>query len=165
MERKASSAMYEAYEGDLVRPLGFVTLYSAYAEGELDELLSVLPSGEPYDNRKREWTIGRKLNYALKLVGRLQSPSLADLEAALKEAKVLFAQRNQLVHGRLFSGGRLVSSRIGKGKPDQLLSGDQIVRLAEDIFNWKERVWACRCRQLLPVLVAMREGEGAQCFV
>jgi hypothetical protein len=31
--------MYEAYEGDLVRPLGFVTLYSAYAEGELDELI------------------------------------------------------------------------------------------------------------------------------
>lgn len=148
--------MYEAFEGDLVRPLGFVTLYSAYAEGELDELIAALPAADPYDNTKREWTVGRKLSYARRLVGELESPSLAELQTVLKEAKGLFAQRNQLVHGRLFSGGRLVSSRIGK--PDQRISGDQIVRLAEEIFNWKERLWLCRCRHLLPLLAARHDG-------
>jgi hypothetical protein len=83
---------------------------------------------------------------------------LADLQAALKEAQGLFAQ-NQLVHGRLFSGGRLVSTRIGK--PDQRISGDEIVRLAEAIFNWKERVWLCRCRQLLPLLAARQDNKDA----
>ena len=154
-----SPDVYEAFEGDLVRPLGFVALYSAHAEGELDELIAVLPAVEPYDNSKREWMGGRKLSYALRLVGELQCPSLVDLQPVLKDAKGLFAQRNQLVHGRLFAGGRLVSSRIGK--PDQCISGDEVVRLAEAIFNWKERLWLCRCRQLLPLLPAMRDNEDA----
>jgi hypothetical protein len=35
--------MVGAFEGDLIRPLGLVTLYAAYAEGEIDELLGALP--------------------------------------------------------------------------------------------------------------------------
>lgn len=142
--------MYGAFEGDLVRPLGFVTLYAAYAEGELDELLSVLPAKEPYDNAKRQWTVGRKLGYAQRLVRDLRSLDLTDLHATLKEAKALFEQRNELVHGRLFAGGRLVSNRIDQS--DRRVSQEDIVRLAEQIFSWKERLWLCRCRHVLPLL-------------
>ena len=151
--------MYAAFEGDLVRPLGFVTLYSAYAEGELDDLIGSLPAVEAYDDNKRRWAIGKKLSYALKLVKKLRSPTLAELEALLKEAPGLFSRRNELVHGRLFSGGRLVSNR--QSKPEQRISEAGIVRLAEDIFDWKERLWACRHRQLVPLLDSRKEENDA----
>jgi hypothetical protein len=151
--------MYGAFEGDLVRPLGFVTLHAAYAEGELDELLSVLAVKVPYDNTKRQWTVGRKLSYAQRLVRDLKSPDLTDLQATLKDAKALFEQRNELVHGRLFSGGRLVSNRVGQS--DRRVSQEDVVRLAEQLFNWKERLWLCRCRHVLPLLSSLREQNDA----
>jgi hypothetical protein len=151
--------MYGAHEGDLVRPLGFVTLYSAYAEGELDELIEALPAEEIYDEAKRRWTVGQKVNYARELVKRLRSPELKELAEALKAANDLFARRNELVHGRLFAGGRLVSNRAGK--PEQRISQEDISRLADDLFNWKERLWVCRFRQLLPLLASGRPSDDA----
>ena len=77
--------MTGSYEGDLIRPLGLVTLYAAYAEGEIDELLSALPSEKPFDALKREWPVGRKLSYALTLVRKLKSDQLAEQIFACKE--------------------------------------------------------------------------------
>lgn len=51
--------MTEIYEGDLIRPLGLVTLYFAYAEAELDLLLEQLESIEP--SKKPLHTVGSKL--------------------------------------------------------------------------------------------------------
>ncbi len=147
--------MYGAFEGDLVRPLGFVTLHASYAEGELDELLAVLPAKESYKDDKRKWTVGRKLNYAQRLVRELRSPDLIDLQATLEEAKALFEQRNELVHGRLFAGGRLVSNRDGTS--ERRVSQEEVVRLAEQLFNWKERLWLCRCRHVIPLLSPIDE--------
>ena len=151
--------MYGAFEGDLVRPLGFVTLHAAYAEGELDELLSVLPARDPYDDNKRQWTIGRKLSYASRLVRELRSPELNELRAILKDAKELFQQRNELVHGRLFAGGRLLSNRIGHS--ERRVSQEDIVRFAEQLFNWKERLWLSRCRHVLPLVSSLHEQHDA----
>jgi hypothetical protein len=142
------------FEGDLIRPLGLVTLYAAYAEGEIDELLSALPAPEPFDEAKRQWQVGRKLTYAQRLIRKLKASDLSDLQATLEDAKVLFKQRNELVHGRLFSGGRLVSNRTTA--PVRHVSADDIVGLAERIFNWKERLWMHRCRHLLPLLSTLR---------
>lgn len=142
--------MYGAFEGDLVRPLGFVTLHAAYAEGELDELLSILPAVRPFSEAMRQWTVGKKLRYAQRLVGNLDAPALVPLQATLTAAKELFAKRNELVHGRLFAGGRLVSNRTNK--PERRVSEAEIVRLAEDLFRWKEQLWLCRCRNVLPLL-------------
>jgi hypothetical protein len=149
--------MVGAFEGDLVRPLGLVTLYAAYAEGEIDELLSVLPAPEPFDDSKRQWQVGRKLTYAQRLIRKLKASDLSGLQSTLEDAKALFRQRNELVHGRLFSGGRLVSNRTDV--PVQQVSVEDIVGLAERIFSWKEQLWMHRCRHLLPLLSALREKE------
>ena len=87
--------MTGAYDGDLIRPLGLVTLYAAYAEREIDELLRALPSETPFDVSKREWPVGRKLSYALKLVRKLKSNQLAGLTSALREAQTLFSKRKR----------------------------------------------------------------------
>jgi hypothetical protein len=143
-----------ADEGDLIRPLGLVTLYAAYAEGEVDELLEVLLGKEPFDEEKRQWPVGRKLVYAQRLVRRLKSQSLAGLSAALTEARELFEKRNALVHGRIYAGGRLVSNRIDV--PTKSVSPEELVDLAERIFTCKEHINVHRCRSLLPLLAASR---------
>jgi len=139
-----------SYEGDLIRPLGLVTLYAAYAEGEIDELLSALPSETPFDASKREWPVGRKLHYALKLVRKLKSDQLAGLTSALREAQTLFSKRNFLVHSQIFAGGRVVSNR--RNASIQKVVVDDLVQLAEQIFACKERLWLHRSRHLLPML-------------
>jgi hypothetical protein len=143
-----------AYEGDLIRPLGLITLYAAYAEGELDELLEALPAKEPFDDKRRQWPVGRKLVYAQRLVRALKSQTLAGLTVALAEARELFERRNALVHGRIYAGGRLVSNR--RDVPVQSVSPEELVDLAERIFSCKEHINMHRCRSLLPFLAASK---------
>lgn len=144
--------MTGSFEGDLVRPLGLVTLHAAYAEAEIDDLLSILPAPEPFDDSKRRWPVGRKLQYAQKRVREMKSEDLLGLLSVLKEGGSLFQRRNELVHGRLFAGGRLVSN---KGSvPDRLISVDDLVTFSEELANWKERMWMHRCRHLQPVISA-----------
>lgn len=151
--------MTESFEGDLIRPLGLVTLYAAYAEGEIDELLVTLPSETPFDGRKRQWPVGRKLNYALKLVRKLKSDQLAGLTSALKEAQTLFSRRNVLIHSQIFSGGRIVSNRTDA--PIQKVSAEDLTQLAEQISACKEQIWMHRCRHLLPMLMPQGEQHDA----
>lgn len=46
-------ALNNSFEGDLIRPLGLVTLYFAYAEYELDQLLKDLGGGEAHSDESR----------------------------------------------------------------------------------------------------------------
>ena len=138
------------FEGDLIRPLGLVTLYAAYAEYEIDELILVLPSKQKFDEIKQQWPVGKKLAYAQKLVNRLKTESLSGLNVSLKEAGELFKRRNTLVHGCIFAGGRLVSNR--RSTPVQWITPDELNELAERIFTCKEYICMYRNRHLLPLL-------------
>ena len=142
--------MSGAFEGDLIRPLGLVTLYAAYAEAELDLLIEALSAHSPYDNAQRQWPLGRKLDHALKLTRHLKAQSLNELESVLLNGRGLFMERNALVHGQLFAGGRLISNR--KDIPEKRISPQSIDDLSNAIFNWKEQLFINRCRYLLPLI-------------
>lgn len=136
-----------AFEGDLIRPLGLVTLYCGYAERELDELLQSLSAVEPFDSRKRRWPIGQKLAYAEKLIHQLERDDLlGGLSEALAEAHRLFERRNVLVHGCLYAGGRLSSNR--QSFPEERVTLQDLVSFAESVFNWKETIWLHRQKHL-----------------
>lgn len=150
--------MSATFEGDLIRPLGLVTLYFAYAEGELDDFIETLSISESFDDEKRQWTVGRKLLHARHLLGQLNIDAPA-VGALLDEGRLLFDQRNALVHGRLFAGGRLVSNR--RSIPERRVIPDEITQLADQIFNWKERVWAYRWKSLVPQLASLNRSGGA----
>ena len=142
--------MSGAFEGDLIRPLGLVTLYFAYAEYELDLFLQHLSPIEPFAEAERQWQVGRKLALAESLVQRLHhdgGPGQADLFA---EARGLFDLRNRLVHSCVFAGGRVVSSR--PGVPEWRTSPRELEELAERIFAWKERLHVYRYRAIEPLL-------------
>jgi hypothetical protein len=135
-----------AYEGDLVRPLGFVTLYFAYAEGQLDEVLKALIQATGLSEPKIQ-SFGAKVGEAVQLVAKIGVHRLPGLAAVLQEARPLVEARNKLVHGQLFNGGRLVS-RVGI----RHVNSQEIENLAEGIFSWKERLWQWHCRELMPVM-------------
>jgi hypothetical protein len=141
----------ELYEGDLIRPLGLVTLYFAYAEAEIDMLIDELPSTDAYDDKKRQWNVGRKLDYAQKLTKKIHAESLNGLEFILRDARMLFAQRNSIVHSSIFAGGRMVSNR--KSVPNQQISATELNLLAESIWACKEQINMFRCKHLRPLLV------------
>ncbi|EUJ10567.1 hypothetical protein Meth11DRAFT_1392 [Methylophilaceae bacterium 11] len=144
------------YEGDLIRPLGLVTLYFAYAEAEIDMLIDTLPSIDPYDNKKRQWNVGRKLIYAQKLTKQMHSESLIGLNEILNEAKMHFERRNVVIHSCIFAGGRMVSNR--KNAPNQQISASELNQLAESIWACKEQINMYRCRHIPPLLA---ESENA----
>jgi hypothetical protein len=140
------------FEGDLIRPLGLVTLYFAYAEGELDELLQALSVRDPFDDAKRQWPVGQKLRHAQQLLRGFGASELAALDSTLDEARVLFDRRNTIVHGRIYAGGRLVYNRPNAPK---CVTPSELTELAELIFACKERIFAYRCKHLLPLLARL----------
>lgn len=137
-----------SFEGDLIRPLGLVTLYAAYAEAELDELIDSISIAQPYDDSKRQWTVGKKLKYAARIARAFKANDLSEIVLEMKRGGDLFNKRNSLIHGRLFAGGRLVSNRMDR--PVQVVSPETITALAEELFSWKERLWLHRCKSVLP---------------
>jgi hypothetical protein len=143
-----------SFDDDLIRPFGLVTLYCAYAEGEIDELLSALSGLEPFDDAKRQLPVGQKLIHAEKLIQRLQRQELVGLLNALADARRLFERRNSLIHGRLYAGGRLVSNRADV--PERRVTGQELSEFAELVFTCKEQMWMTRSRRLLPLL----ENQG-----
>ena len=60
-------------DGDIVRGLGFVALYAAYLEEQIDNLLEALVQVETYDSAKQRWPISRKIKHAIDVIGRLDT--------------------------------------------------------------------------------------------
>jgi hypothetical protein len=139
----------EVYEGDLIRPLGFVTLYFAYAEGQLDEVLKLLTSVTGSRDSK-VLSFGSKVGEAKDIVASIGAHKLPGLVAALEEVRPIVEARNELVHGQLFNGGRLVS-KTGT----RTVTAKEIEDLAEQIFSWKERLWERHNRELIPLASQM----------
>jgi hypothetical protein len=69
-----------SFEGDIVRPLGLVTLYFGYVETEIDELLESLSVLDPFGESMRQRSVGRKLSHAQYLLDRIRPDELADLK-------------------------------------------------------------------------------------
>jgi hypothetical protein len=92
---------------DAVHGLGLVTLYSAYAEEGLDNLLEFFSASkvEPFDDKKRQFPITRRLEHALKVIERLDRSEreVKDLSDALKNGHRLFERREELIHGRIYA--------------------------------------------------------------
>lgn len=156
---REDSSLSGSFEGDLIRPLGLVTLYFAYAEYEIDLLLLDLFCIEPIGKSQRSWNVGSKLSRARGILRRLEAARLDELAQALVDARLLFERRNQLVHGCILAGGRVLSAR--PDVQETRTSAEELADLAERIFNCKERISAHRQRDLGP-LVAKRCAASSE---
>jgi hypothetical protein len=146
-----------AFEGDLIRPLGLVTLHFGYAEYELDLFLERLASTGAFDTTWRQRPLGQKLSLLKEAVGSLGAEIQAGLAELLDEARELVDRRNSLVHSCILAGGRVVSGR--HGIEGRRTSPDELTALADRIFTWKERMHVYRWRQVEPLLAQPGLGD------
>jgi hypothetical protein len=122
-----------SFEGDLIRPVGLVTLYFGYAEFEVDALLDALKSaGFPIDISSTI-PLGRQLAVARDVLSRRKIPEAIQVVSIIDEAKSMIELRNLLVHSSIVAGGRVTPS--DKTQTEITVSPDQLVRLADAIFT------------------------------
>ena len=136
-----------ADDGDIVRGLGFVTMYAAWVEEDVDDLLRMMDAVEPFDEQKQRWQISRKLRNAADLVRTLNSRELADLPEALEGAIGLFDRRNQFVHGRLYAGHDR-ADYIQGGRPNS----PTVPITSAELYGLANEIWNCRGHFIGPQL-------------
>ena len=147
-----------AFEGDLIRPLGLVTLNFGYAEAEVDALLAALNGLDPIGNAPRNATLGQKLAAVRELLNGLQIVEAGELISIIDTASRLVERRNVLVHSCILARGRVVPSDKAKG--ELTVTPQQLGGLAEAIFTWKEELSAARQLRLIPALTRRHDNEG-----
>lgn len=126
-------------DGDIVRGLGFVSMYSAWVEEDVDDVLRLLDPVEPFDERQQRWPISRKLDHAAQIVRRLNSDELIDLPDALEAASDLFERRNGVIHGRIYAGFDK-TDYVQSGRPNvptRQITSAELYQLANDFWDYR----------------------------
>ncbi|MCP4406510.1 MAG: hypothetical protein GY807_01875 [Gammaproteobacteria bacterium] len=131
-----------ADDGDIVRGLGFVTMYAAHIEEDIDNILRMLEPVAKFDEKKQRWSISGKIKHAIKLVRKLKSNELKGLPEALKGALKLFEQRNEFVHGRVYVGlDRVDYIRSGRpNSPTKSITSAELYDLANQFWEYRSNL-------------------------
>jgi hypothetical protein len=137
-------------EGDLIRPLGLVTLYFGYAEFEVDALLDSLVGIGLAVDRPRNASVGQQLAAVRDVLSRQKIAEADELIRIVDEGRPLIELRNTFVHSSIVAGGRVRPS--DKARSDMTVTPEQLTQLADAIFDWKERLSATRQLKLMPAL-------------
>jgi hypothetical protein len=123
-------------DGDIIKGLGFVALYAAYLEEQIDALLFMLQPLEPFPEAEQRWPISKKINKASRLVAPLVFDDKAGLMADLCGVRDLFESRNEVIHGRIYANfdrpDTLKSG--GPNVPDRRVDATELYALANDLF-------------------------------
>lgn len=99
--------MNVSFEGDLIRPLGLVTLYFGYAEFEVDALLDAVVGIGLAVDRPRNASLGQKLAAVREVLSRQKIAEAGQLIAIVDEVRPLIELRNTLLHSSIVAGGRV----------------------------------------------------------
>ena len=122
-------------DDDVVRGLGFVALYAAYLEEQVDNLLFMLQSIGPVPESEQRWPTSRKIEKAKRLVRRLVFEDRDALLINLGASKKLLDCRNEVIHGRIYANfdrpDTLKSGRLNT--PDRIIKPDELYDLADNL--------------------------------
>lgn len=119
-------------DNDIVRGLGFVSLYSAYLEEQIDNLLYMLSKVEKFTDEEQRWQVSRKIKKAKSILSKIDFEGRADLLADLDAAINAFEERNKIVHGRIYGGfDRPDTLKAGRpNTPDSVIEPVELYELA-----------------------------------
>lgn len=129
-------------DNDIVRGLGFVTLYAAYVEEGIDDCAAVVLAAEP-DPPKRfdRLSVGERIRYLQeRLASRGALPrDLLRLRELLIYVADLFERRNEVLRERIFSiAHRLPRSAVAR-EPDaaaaEPITSAELYALADELFT------------------------------
>lgn len=127
-------------DGDLIRALGYVALYSAYLEEAIEEVFTAVNSVNRVDDpRMDRWQISRKLDHIGKSMGGWvkTADELSLFLACIGPLKALLERRNLAIHARIYvdpkTGDVLKPARAGY--PDVPVLSADLYHLANELFE------------------------------
>lgn len=131
-------------DGDIVRGLGFVALYAAYLEEQIDNLLITLDQVETFDIKKQRCPISRKIKHAVKLIEKIDSSEFPTYLNYIQTCIDLFEDRNELIHGRIYANvDRPETLKPGRpNNPDREVSSEELYNLANELYEFSEAIYA-----------------------
>jgi hypothetical protein len=129
-------------DGDVIRGLGFVTLYAAYMEEAVDDCFRVLLAARAKpDERIWRQPTSAKLRYCRRRLDELApiTEELRQFADVLDYVGMLLERRHEYIHGRIYAQFNA---------PDQLSSGrrnvpDREIRSAE-LYELANAMWRIR---------------------
>jgi hypothetical protein len=150
--------MSGSYEGDLIRPLGLVTLNFGYAEGQVNFLLILLRENGLDIKVSSTASFGQRISKVTSTINQLDCASSSEVINILAESKALLERRNSLIHACIFTKGRVVPT---DNKVQQYhITPRELTDLANQVFDWKERLDAAVQRRLIPELKMLKKQHA-----
>jgi len=143
-------------DGDPIKGIGYVAIYAASLEADIDECLKLLPTGVDMDAALR-WQTSRKLRFIRDWALTLDRmpDELSYFPEHLERVGNLMEERNHVIHGRLLANletGELVRESGRPGVPNvQITSGD-MYELANELFaamDGMKQAWVFRIPRVL----------------
>jgi hypothetical protein len=151
-----------ADDGDIVRGLGFVTMYAAWVEEAVDDLLRILGPIKPFDDATQRWSISKKLKHAAELIRTLNCVELKGFPEDLEGAVELFYQRNKFVHGRIYVGHDR-TDYIKGGRPDaptNAITSAELYAMANEFWEYRNHFNGLRLFSLPRAVENYRNGTN-----
>ncbi|MDO9518918.1 MAG: hypothetical protein Q7L19_01730 [Pseudohongiella sp.] len=127
-------------DGDIVRAMGYVALYSSYLEEQIENMISMLNLVLKYEKGSQ---VSDKIRHAKKILRTLGAAEFANLISDLDTCAELLRDRNKYMHRQIYSG---------LGRPDTLKSTDpnivdevvlpsQLYQLANELSDFRQAVY------------------------
>lgn len=123
-----------ADDKDPVRAIGFITVYSAYAEQRLDEILDMLK-----EESLKKAQASKKILHLLKVKDSLnwsydEGERFTEL---LEQAKIIFDKRGEYIHNRYIgsSDGSITMNPGRPNRPQELVTSGTLYDFANLVFD------------------------------
>jgi hypothetical protein len=149
-------------DDDVIRGLGFVTLYAAYVEEAVDECVEVLLAADPdHGDRIHRQPTSEKLKYCRRRLNEL-SPvpdELRHFPEVLDCIRELLERRHEVVHGHIYAEyGAPDQLRSGRrGVPDRPITSAELYELANEMHEVRNPLLHASMFAL-PRLIAARDA-------
>lgn len=128
-------------DGDIVRGLGYVTLYAAYIEEAIDECVKVSVAHDPAPPKNIDrFKISQRMAYVRdRLLTADSLPNeLRHFPSLLDQIGNLLEHRNEVVHGRIYGALQGAGDELRPGRPSGVvrsISSDELYALANAMFG------------------------------
>lgn len=155
-------------DGDIVRGVGYVAIYSAYLEEQIDNVLEYINLIEMCDLKQ---TVSRKIKHVKKVLETILEnniieddydvKSINNLYENLDLCTQLFEKRNEIMHGYIENNMRgeyeLLSGRH-KGKR-RIVESEEMYALANELSDLKGMVYGATIFTLKKMVIAYQKNQ------
>lgn len=125
---------------DIVKSLGYLALYAAYAEEAIDECISTLQRYQT-DSPKNlsKFPTKQKINYIQEQINlKPVTQELQHFPSLLEHLIELFEERNKIIHGRIYGSLQGEADILRPGRPsgtEREITSGELIDLANQFFS------------------------------